>query len=202
MSTKNAIPAGLCQCGCGGKTAVATQSHRRHGWRKGEPLKYIRGHSFRGRKHSEEARRRMGDAARGRVGPSAPNWRGGRRVHHSGYVELTIAPDHPLIKMASKYNATSYRIFEHRLVAAQALGRALTPTEQVHHIDESRDRNSPANLLVVSGSTAHREIHRLQRTLEAEWDSIKKLLQLDRRRKYRGPVMRVGAAPMPKVVKA
>jgi hypothetical protein len=144
----------------------------------------------------------MGEVARGRVGPSAPNWRGGRRIHHSGYVELTIAPDHPLIEMASKYNATSYRIFEHRLVAAEALGRPLTQSEQVHHIDGSRDRNTPANLLVVSGSNAHREVHRLQRTLDAEWDAIKKLLRLDRRRTHGGPVLRVGAAPMPKVVKA
>jgi hypothetical protein len=140
----------------------------------------------------------MGEAARGRFGASAPSWRGGRRVHHTGYVELTIPPDHPLIAMASKYNSSSYRIFEHRLVAAEALGRQLGPSEQVHHIDGSRDRNIPENLLVVSGPKAHREVHRLQRTLEAEWDAIRKLLRRGPQNSS-GPVLRVGAAPMPRV---
>lgn len=36
---------GLCGCGCGGKTKIATRTSTRYGWVKGEPLAYLRGHA-------------------------------------------------------------------------------------------------------------------------------------------------------------
>ena len=42
--TKN-IPKGLCQCGCGKTTAIATRNRKNLGWIKGEPLRYLRGHN-------------------------------------------------------------------------------------------------------------------------------------------------------------
>ena len=39
------IPKGLCQCGCGKTTAIATRNRNNLGWVKGEPLRYLRGHN-------------------------------------------------------------------------------------------------------------------------------------------------------------
>lgn len=39
------IPYGYCQCGCGMKTNIAPQNQTRGGWVKGEPLKWLVGHS-------------------------------------------------------------------------------------------------------------------------------------------------------------
>lgn len=37
-------PYGFCHCGCGQQTDLATRSRPEHGYVKGEPLKFIRGH--------------------------------------------------------------------------------------------------------------------------------------------------------------
>ncbi len=39
------IENGLCYCGCGGKTALASQNNKKRGWVKGQPVSYIRGHA-------------------------------------------------------------------------------------------------------------------------------------------------------------
>lgn len=39
------IPRGLCSCGCGGTTKIATRTSTRDGWVKGEPRPYLRGHA-------------------------------------------------------------------------------------------------------------------------------------------------------------
>lgn len=38
---------GLCECGCGGKTAVASSTNRRDGSGKGRPRRFINGHNRR-----------------------------------------------------------------------------------------------------------------------------------------------------------
>jgi len=38
------IEKGLCQCGCGGKTSIAKRTESRHGWKKGEPKRFINHH--------------------------------------------------------------------------------------------------------------------------------------------------------------
>mgnify|MGYP001615900357 CR=1 FL=1 len=35
----------LCECGCGRRTRLARQTERRSGWVKGQPLRYLKGHS-------------------------------------------------------------------------------------------------------------------------------------------------------------
>ena len=38
------IPPGLCQCGCGRQTWIATRTSTAKGWTRGEPVRYARGH--------------------------------------------------------------------------------------------------------------------------------------------------------------
>lgn len=42
--------AGLCECGCGEPAPIAKRTDRRHGWVRGQPVRFVRGHSTRGRR--------------------------------------------------------------------------------------------------------------------------------------------------------
>lgn len=48
-------PLGLCACGCGGKTSIATRGYKRRNQKKGEPWKFIHGHFNRIRPAIEDA---------------------------------------------------------------------------------------------------------------------------------------------------
>jgi hypothetical protein len=78
------------------------------------------------------------------------SWRGGRFVDRGGYVRVRC-PQHP------NANRNGY-VLEHRKVAADALGRPLLSTEEVHHIDGNKQNNAPANLLVVPRGK-HQKLH-------------------------------------------
>lgn len=39
-----AIPLGMCQCGCGDRTAICKHTSKKFGVKKGVPNKYISGH--------------------------------------------------------------------------------------------------------------------------------------------------------------
>lgn len=45
MSQDTPIPLGLCQCGCGQATRVAPENDASKGWVRGEPLRFVRGHT-------------------------------------------------------------------------------------------------------------------------------------------------------------
>lgn len=47
MANHKSIPAGLCQCGCGQRTTVATKTFNRRGFRKGEFCRFVSGHTRR-----------------------------------------------------------------------------------------------------------------------------------------------------------
>jgi hypothetical protein len=87
-------------------------------------------------------------------GPRNPNWRGGRTVASNGYVLVRVGVGHPLADVRGY-------AYEHRLVAEAKLGRALLPSEQVHHVDGNKQNNDPGNLVVVT-QTEHRAEHRRQ----------------------------------------
>lgn len=86
----------------------------------------------------------------GRAGEKANNWKGGRRMHKSGYVYI-YSPNHPAATNAGC-------VFEHILIAEKKIGRYLRKGEVVHHIDGDKKNNNPDNLLVCTRSE-HVQIH-------------------------------------------
>lgn len=54
---------------------------------------------------------------------------------------------------------TNGRIREHRLVAAEMLGRSLMEHETVHHRDEVKSNNDPSNLVVFRSNADHMRYH-------------------------------------------
>lgn len=45
MTPENIIPQGFCQCGCGQKTAISSKTRSKQGCVKGQPVRYIQGHT-------------------------------------------------------------------------------------------------------------------------------------------------------------
>ncbi len=68
-----------------------------------------------------------------------------------GYIKIFM-PDHPFS------NGKGY-VLEHRLVVEKIIGRYLTSIEVVHHINERRDDNREANLLIFPTHAAHMRFH-------------------------------------------
>lgn len=154
MSTE---PIKLCECGCGQPVRIALETNRPQGYIKGQPKRFVYGHSLRGlwtgRKHTEESRRRMRENS---GGEKSPNWKGGVTLIN-GRRLIRVGKDHPLA------NANGYAL-EHRLVFSKALGRFLQSHEHVHHINENPLDNRIENLLLMNKST-HKSLHMLTRSL-------------------------------------
>lgn len=62
------------------------------------------------------------------------NWHGGRYVGQDGYVVIQLQPDDPLYAMANARGC----VLEHRLVMARSVGRCLSESEVVHHINGNK----------------------------------------------------------------
>lgn len=91
-------------------------------------------------------------------GANHPAWRGGRRKV-SGYWVVLVQPEHPFASMRNEHG----EVLEHRLVMAALIGRPLYSGEVVHHVDLSRDNNTPANLELMTPaehSALHLELRR------------------------------------------
>jgi hypothetical protein len=131
------IPLGLCQCGCGQKTWIASQSCTKYGWKKGQPTRFIAGHNAKA-EHPK-------------------SWKGGKTASN-GYVQIW-KPDHP--------RANKGYIGEHILVAEKALGRYLPEGAHVHHANEVRDENRNSNLVICQDSGYHMTLHRRMHALKA-----------------------------------
>lgn len=72
------------------------------------------------------------------------NWTGEKHLASSGYYEIYM-PEHP---KANKRN----KVYEHRLVMEQHIGRYLTDDEVVHHINGVKTDNRLENLLLLTNS--------------------------------------------------
>jgi len=112
-------------------------------------------HPFYGRKHSDETKEKLRDAATGRVmdeetrkkmsanrkGSKHHNWKGGVSVSR-GYRFIT-KPDHP------RANCNGY-VREHIIVMEESIGRYITDDECVHHINKDTLDNRIDNLQLMT----------------------------------------------------
>ena len=53
-------PYGHCQCGCGQKTTIAKKTSRRQGHVKGEPVRFLTGHTQEVKKQREQRAQMLG----------------------------------------------------------------------------------------------------------------------------------------------
>lgn len=128
------IPSGLCECGCGEATEIATTMNKRLRYFPGHPKPYIRGHHGRLRKGIPHPSPR----------PKP------ERKREAGYV-LVRCPEHPNVPKDGY-------MFEHRLVWEATHGRLLERHLHVHHINGIRDDNRPENLVALTRAE-HRRLH-------------------------------------------
>ncbi len=77
------------------------------------------------------------------------NWRGGRTIDSGGYICV----------LTGKSTYTQ----EHRLVMAEMIGRELSPSEVVHHVDRDRTNNHPTNLWLWPDQASHSAWHAIER---------------------------------------
>ncbi len=134
-------PSGLCQCGCGNPTSIAKQSLTRLGHIKGEPVRFIRGHMFK----------------KNINGGHGINWKGGRKIHEYGYIEI-YRPEHPNAHLSGY-------VFEHVLIASEALGKSIPDGAIVHHINGNPADNRNQNLVICDSRYYHRITHTRERAL-------------------------------------
>lgn len=104
-----------------------------------------------GRKFSDEFKKKISNAQKGkRLGQKSSSWRGGRHHRLDGYTLVKVY-DHP--------NSINNYIFEHRLVMEKHLGRLLKNDEVVHHINGNRSDNRLENLKLFKNSAEHNKFH-------------------------------------------
>lgn len=73
-----------------------------------------------------------------------PNWKGGKRYNHNGYIEV-LMPEH------HRARGNGY-VFEHIIVLENKIGRRLNSDEHTHHLDGNKSNNDPDNLVVLKAS--------------------------------------------------
>jgi len=78
-------------------------------------------------------------------GPEHPNWKTGRVINKDGYVKLNIG--------------NGKRIFEHKFIMEQYLGRELIGKEEIHHINGNKQDNRIENLELCKDRAGHKRKH-------------------------------------------
>lgn len=132
---------------------------KRYGIKSREPHQ-----GMKGKRQSEEVRKRIGDAHRGKVVSeesrrkmSESSKKGGvghKKKRCDGYIAVYF-PDHP------NSNKEGY-IMEHILVMEAILGRWVKEDEVVHHINKNREDNRKENLMLMTASE-HISMHSKER---------------------------------------
>lgn len=126
-------PSGTCECGCGGRTALAKVSRPARGEYIGYPKRFIHGHNVRVMAPEQTS-----------------GWKGGTTIDREGYLAV-LRPDYP---GATK---NGY-ILVHRMVYEESRGVRLPKDVLVHHINGVKDDNRPENLVAFT-RVEHRRAH-------------------------------------------
>jgi hypothetical protein len=121
---------------------LARKTRASDGVRRGEPLRFVRGHNSRG--------------------DNNPAWNGGRRLS-LGYV-LVHQPGHPR-------SSTDGYVAEHILIVEAVIGHALPSKARIHHVDEQKSNNAHGNLVACEDQNYHMRLHRRNRALLACGDA-------------------------------
>lgn len=87
------------------------------------------------------------------TGADHPSWKGGITLANGR--KCIYRPGHP------RAHRSGY-VYEHILVAEEALGRPILPTEVVHHIDRDKANNAPENLMVLPSQAEHMRLHKIE----------------------------------------
>ena len=107
----------------------------------------------------------------GRTGEQSPFWKGGKRKRGE-YVQILLQPDDFFYPMAT---GSGY-VFEHRLVAAKALGRCLHRWEIVHHKKgAAKDDNRYPETLELYSIDRHNQMIILERQRDLQAQRITQL---------------------------
>jgi len=80
----------------------------------------------------------------------------------AGYVRIwTSDINHPRINLNKRdIQPSGGRVYEHILVMEKHLGRYLSESEQVHHLNGAKNDNKIENLHLVQDGVHHQQIHR------------------------------------------
>lgn len=78
------------------------------------------------------------------------------KIVRKGDYDYAVVKEHPY---ASKYGY----VLHHRIVMENILGRLLTPSEVVHHIDHDKRNNIPENLELKDSNSTHAKEHALEK---------------------------------------
>lgn len=88
-----------------------------------------------------------------RIGESNPSWKGGKDIiQKNGYI-TSYCPVHP-------HRNYKNRMYKHRLVMEEHIGRYLSPTEIVHHINGNKTDNRIENLKLCKDHADHTINHK------------------------------------------
>ena len=118
-------------------------------------------HSHKGRAAwTEESRRSY---LKKMTGPNNPAWKGGVTFFktHGNYVGVRYIRAPEWAKTMARKDGY---VMEHRLVMARLMGRLLSRTEVVNHVDHNPANNNPSNLELYPNNRLHKlaEFHRAE----------------------------------------
>ncbi len=155
------IPYGYCHCGCGQKTSISICNNSRTGYKKGEPIKYIRFHG-----NPKKIRQKKVCVICGKEFLPQKKNRQETQITCSAkcrnkYISIKTANKRSE-SLRGRGEGKTYtkrnQKHEHRVVMEQLLGRNLRSDEIVHHKDGNKKNNDLENLEVLSRAE-HTAIH-------------------------------------------